>query len=387
MKIFVILSRVPYPLEKGDKLRAFNQIKELSKRHDIYLCALNDIALHPDARDILEKYCKEIHIFPISKCSILLNISRFFFKGKPLQCGYFYNPTIHKKILQLIETIQPDHIYSQLIRTAEYVKNCKIKKTIDYQDAFSKGIERMMKKASFLKRFFLNIEWKRLRKYEQIIFDYFDNKTMITKVDSLYINHQLADTITIVPNGVDFSLFYPIEKEKYFDLIFTGNFSYYPNIDAAIYFTQEILPIIKEKYPTIKVVFCGANPSPKVLALQNENIIVTGWVKDIKEYYAMSRIFIAPMRLGTGLQNKLLEAMAMYLPCVTSVLASDPLAIAKEKNMLICNFPSDYADAIHKLMSQPSFYQEIASNGHQFVRQNYKWENTVSILESLIVKN
>ena len=115
MKIFVILSRVPYPLEKGDKLRAFNQIRELSKRHEIYLCALNDVALHPDAKSVLEKYCKEIYIYSISKWSIIINVLRFFFQGKPLQCGYFYTAAIHKKILRLIATIQPDHIYSQLI--------------------------------------------------------------------------------------------------------------------------------------------------------------------------------------------------------------------------------------------------------------------------------
>jgi glycosyltransferase involved in cell wall biosynthesis len=124
-----------------------------------------------------------------------------------------------------------------------------------------------------------------------------------------------------------------------------------------------------------------------VLALQNENIIVTGWVNDMKEYYAMSRIFMAPMRLGTGLQNKLLEAMAMHLPCVTSVLASAPLNSGEKKNMLICNSPLDYADSIDKLLLQPDFYQEIATNGYQFVRQNYKWEDTTSILENLITNN
>ena len=93
-----------------------------------------------------------------------------------------------------------------------------------------------MEKSSFWKRIFFRMEMKRLQQYERDIFDYFDNRTMITKVDSLYINHPLAETITVVPNGVDFSVFSPIVKEKHFDLIFTGNFSYYPNIDAAIIF-------------------------------------------------------------------------------------------------------------------------------------------------------
>lgn len=387
MKLFVILSRVPYPLEKGDKLRAFNQLKELSKKHDIYLCALNDIRLHPESKQILSTFCKEIYIFPISKWSILWNVLRFFFTGKPLQCGYFYNRHIHKKILHLIESIHPDHIYSQLIRTAEYVKNCKINKTLDYQDAFSKGISRLMEKAPFWKRWFLTIEYHRLINYEKDIFRYFNHKTIITKVDRLCIQHPSASLITVVPNGVDLSVFTPMHKEKKFDLIFTGNFSYPPNIDAALYLANNILPLLKEKYPTIQIVFCGANPSSKIMALQSKNITVTGWVNDIKEYYDLSRIFIAPMRIGTGLQNKLLEAMAMQLPCITSPLASDPLDAEKGKEIIVCNSTLGYVDAIDMLLTQQSYYHEIANNGYLFVKQHYNWQNTTAILENLLIEN
>jgi len=387
LKLFVLLSRVPYPLEKGDKLRAFNQIKELSKRHDIYLCALNDTRLHPEAKQILASYCKEIHIFSISKWSVFLNVTRFFFSGKPLQCGYFYNRQIHKKILNLIAYIHPDHIYSQLIRTSEYVKNCKINKTLDYQDAFSKGVLRVMEKSPMWKRWFLSIEYERLVKYEKDIFSYFDNKTIITKVDRMNIQHPSASIIEVVPNGVDLSIFTPIQREKKYDLIFTGNFSYPPNIDAAVHLVNDIFPILKEKHPDINIVLCGANPSAKVQALQRKNVFVTGWVNDIKDYYALSRIFIAPMRMGTGLQNKLLEAMAMQLPCITSPLASNPLNAKQDKEIIVCNSLLGYADAVDMLLSQPDYYKEIATNGCLFVNQNYTWENTTAILENILVKS
>ena len=387
MKLFVILSRVPYPLEKGDKLRAFNQIKELSKKHEIYLCALNDHALHPDAMSILSAYCKEIHIFSITKWSILVNCIRFFFNGKPIQCGYFYRKSIHKKVNRLIKKIQPDHIYSQLIRTAEYVKKQKIKKTLDYQDAFSKGVHRMMEKAPFWKRLILSMEYKRLLRYEKDVFKYFNNKTIITRVDQIFIQHPAAKSIAVVPNGVDLSVFTSFPKEKKYDLIFTGNFSYVPNIDAAVFLVEDILPLLKERHPNIRIALCGANPSVKVAALQGENVEVTGWVDDIRTYYAQSRIFIAPMRLGTGLQNKLLEAMAMKLPCITSPLASNPLNADKGKNIIVCNSILGYVDAVDMLLSQPVFYQEIAENGCCFVKQNYNWEYTTTILENLITKS
>jgi sugar transferase (PEP-CTERM/EpsH1 system associated) len=384
LKLFVILSRVPYPLEKGDKLRAFNQIKELSKKYDIYLCALNDKRLHPKAIHILSRYCKEIHIFPITIWSVLINCLRFFFTGKPLQCGYFYNRTIYNKIQGLIKSIEPGHIYAQLIRTAEYVKDLPIQKTLDYQDAFSKGVFRMMEKASWWKRMMLSIEYRRLKTYEREIFSKFDNKTIITKVDRMYINHPSSSNIVVVPNGVDLSIFSPEVKDKQYDLIFTGNFSYPPNIDAALHLAHDILPLVKEKYPNIRLVLCGANPSSKVVALGNENIVITGWVDDIKDYYAFSRIFIAPMRLGTGLQNKLLEAMAMKLPCITSPLASNPLDARPNKDIIVCNSILGYIDAIDMLLSDDSYYKEIAENGYGFVKKHYDWENTTAILDKII---
>ena len=253
MKIFVILSRVPYPLEKGDKLRAFNQLKILSERHEIHLFALNDTKLHKDAVKILSSFCKEVHIFQLSKISIFWNVLRFLFNGKPLQCGYFYNGKAQKKINKLIPVINPDHIYAQLIRTAEYVKDKSQKKTLDYQDLFSKGLYRIMEKSPAIKRIFVNIEYKRVQKYEKNIFDLFDNKTIITQTDKDLFIHNRKNELLVVPNGVDTAFFKPMDIGKEYDLIFTGNMSYTPNVDAAQYIAKEILPKLLKKHPKIRI--------------------------------------------------------------------------------------------------------------------------------------
>jgi len=384
LKLFVLLSRVPYPLEKGDKLRAYNQLKMLSRRHEIYLFALNDTVLDKNAVSTLASFCKEVHIFPLSKRGIVWNLLRFFFTKKPLQCGYFYNKKAQKQINCLLETIQPDHIYAQLIRTAEYVKDKTIKKTLDYQDVFSKGIFRIMEKAPAWKRFFLTIEYKRVRRYETDIFSCFDHKTIITKIDKDLLFHPENQTIVVVPNGVDTDFFQPQTCQKQFDLLFTGNMSYLPNIQAAEYLVKKILPFLVKKYPDIRIALCGTTPSPRVSALQGKNVIVTGWVEDIRLYYAQSRIFIAPMQLGTGLQNKLLEAMAMQIPCVASSLASNPLNVVSYKEVLVCEDVQDYVKAIDRLLSDTELYKSIAVNGYEFVKKNYNWDSTTQILEKLI---
>jgi len=383
----VLLSRVPYPLDKGDKLRAFHQLKRLSEQHEIYLFVLNDSPLHKDAVTMLSSLCKELYIYRLSKIAIGWNVLRFLFSKKPLQCGYFYNHRAKKQIDTLIRTIQPDHIYAQLIRTAEYVKMQPIEKTLDYQDILSQGLLRIMRQSSFLKRLFYQMEYQRVQKYEKTIFNYFDNTTIITETDRNLMDIPDNETLTVVPNGVDTDFYRPMQEEKKFDLIFTGNMSYPPNVNAAEYIAKNIFPHLLDKYPGIRIVLCGTSPSNSVLLLQNEHIRITGWVDDMRPFYAQSRIFIAPMQLGTGLQNKLLEAMSMKIPCITSPLAGNPLHLTNEKEAIICNTVTEYVEAIDKLLTNNELHQTLAENGYEFVRQNYNWESTTAILEELIGKN
>lgn len=387
MKIAVLLSRVPFPLEKGDKLRAYHQLKELSQRHEIYLFALNDSELHPEARKELSAFCKEIHIYSLPVLGRLWNAFYFFIKGKPLQCGYFYRPSVYRKIRQEIARIGAEHIYCQLIRTAEYVKNYSLPKTLDYQDVFSKGIDRMIPKSAWWKRGLLRAEYRRIKKYEHDIFDCFDHCTIITQVDRSLIDHPRAREIVVVPNGVDMEYYKATDCRKDFDLIFTGNMGYMPNVDAAQYIVKELYPSLRAKYPNIRIALCGANPSPKVLNLESKHITVTGWVDDMREYYAKARIFIAPMRMGTGLQNKLLEAMSMGIPCIASPLAATPLKAENNRQIIVCNSTLGYVDAIDNLMKDKAYYEQIAQNGHRFVQENYNWTYTTRILENLICPN
>lgn len=387
MRLFILLSRVPYPLQKGDRLRAFNQIKELSKHHEITLCALNDAPIHPQAIEKLSPYCKNIEIIHLSKSNIYFNlINNLLFTQNSLQVAYFYNKTAEKKIHKLIEKYQPEHIYCQLIRVSEYVKNIPIPKTLDYMDALARGMERRIENGSFFLRPFLKLETIRLKRYEHEIFDYFDNKTIISDQDRKLIVHAANHHIAVVPNGVDFNKYYPIDIDKEFDIIFTGNMGYPPNVMAAEYLVNEIMPIVWKTNPSINIAIVGANPAVKVKALASKKVIVTGFVADMNQYYGKAKIFIAPMLIGTGLQNKLLEAMAAQLPCITSTLANNALGGEHNKNIIIAEKPQQYAEQILNLLTDNELATRIAQSGHQFVKQQYSWESSTNILNELISK-
>lgn len=384
MKIAVLLSRVPYPLEKGDKLRAYHQIRILSQQHDIYLFALNDGKIHPEAERELAPFCKEMHFFPLSLPGSLWHAFCFFLQGKPLQCGFFYRKPIHKRLRAELERIQADSLYFQLIRTAEYATGLPYRKTLDYQDVFSKGIDRIIPKSAWWKRGVLRAEYRRVSQYEHDVFDRFDHCTIITQVDRDLIRHPRSKEIVVIPNGVDTEHYTSAPHRKTYDLIFTGNMGYLPNVEAATYIAKEIFPALRQKYPDIRIALCGANPSPRVLALENKHITVTGWVEDMRDYYAQSRIFIAPMHLGTGLQNKLLEAMSMGIPCITSPLAAAPLNATENHHLVVCNSTLGYIDAIDNLLKDKAYYERIAENGHAFVQEKYNWEHTTRLLEKLL---
>ena len=384
MKIFVLLPRIPYPLEKGDKLRAFNQIKQLSKRNEIVLCALNDSPKvnEQDAFRALQPYCQSINFIRISKLQILLGLVRAFLKSLPMQCGYFYNHRAAKRINSLIVKHKPDILYGQLLRTAEYIRHKDIPKAIDYQDIFSYGMKRRANIASFITRPVFNMEYRRLKRFEAITFDQFDVRSIISEPDRALFPHEKRNEILIIPNGVDHDFFKPQEREKKYDLVFTGNMSYPPNVNAVEYLANDIMPIVWKTLPETTLYIAGATPDPKVKKAASERIIVSGWLDDIRDAYAQSRVFIAPMRIGTGLQNKLLEAMSMRLPAITSPLANASLGAKPNEEILIGNNAEEMAQNIITLLTDKEKAERLAQAGYDFTNRVYDWGKATEKLEA-----
>ncbi len=382
MKILMLTSRIPFPLEKGDKLRAFHQLRLISEKHEVLLCCLSNGSYKNSDIKELEKYTKKIIVYKLSFLKRIIRLGLNMFKSKPFQVSYFFEKSIQQKVHVMIAAEKPDLIYCQLVRMAEYVKEIPIKKILDYQDVLSKGIQRRIKEASFFLKPLLIAEYKRMILYENEIFNFFDYKTIISEPDRSLIPHKLRNEIRVIPNGVDFSYYQPVKMKKEYDLLFTGNMHYPPNVNAVQYIVKEVIPIITKKNKQIKCVVAGANPHPQVKALERKNIIVTGWVEDLRTYYLKSKIFFAPMQIGTGLQNKLLEAMAMGLPCITSALANSSLHAKVGEEILVGSSPEEYANIIISLLNDEKKRLSLAQKGRAFVKQNFSWEsNTQPLLE------
>jgi len=251
-------------------------------------------------------------------------------------------------------------------------------------DALSKGVERRIQKSPWYLKLLLKIEAKRMREYEREVFDIFQHKTIISAQDRALILHPHNKEISIIANGVDLDFFAPKNLEKKVDLVFTGNMSYPPNVDSACFLAEQIMPLVWQSMPQTTLMISGVNPAPRVKKLASDKIIVTGWVEDIRNSYAQAKLFIAPMQMGTGLQNKLLEAMAMGIPCITSPLANNALGAEPDQEILIGKTPEEFKQLISNLLNDKDLYTKISTNGHRFAHLNFNWEQKTKELKQLI---
>ncbi|MBC6990159.1 MULTISPECIES: glycosyltransferase [Hymenobacter] len=389
MKLLVLLSRFPYPLDKGDKLRAFHQLRYLARHHEICLFALTDEDVPQSAYEAVEPLCAGgLHVHRLRRPGIARNMARALATGRPFQVGYFYDKAAQDKLDEVRRQFQPEHIYCQLIRMAEYLRPIagQVPMTLDYMDVFSKGMERRAEKAPAWQRPVFALEAARLRAYEAAAFEWFRHHTIISTQDRELIDHPRREDIHVVLNGIDTRFFRPVQVRKEYELLFCGNMSYHPNVDAAVFLAEEILPLVRRAHPRARLLIAGTTPAARVQALASECVTISGWLADIREAYATARVFVAPMRTGTGLQNKLLEAMAMRLPCVTTPLANNALRGTPGEHLLVAQSAAELAASISELLSKSAHADALARRGLAFVSEHYNWDAATSRLDALFRK-
>ncbi|MEO1383184.1 MAG: glycosyltransferase [Bacteroidota bacterium] len=382
MKLCVLTSRFPYPIEKGDKLRIYHQLRMLSQKHQITLIALTDQPVAEEDLRHMQAFVEEIHLFSIKKWSLPFFLAKAYLKGDPLQVAYFYRPKIHQKIRRIIDDLQPDHIYCQLIRMAAYVRDIPLPKTLDYMDCFSAGMARQAEEGPAWQASIYHRESRLLFAYQQAVYDDFTFHTIISEQDRKLLDPAGRRNIQIVPNGIDTTYFQPSPKPPRAGIAFVGNMGYFPNVKAADYLVKKIMPHVWETDPNQKVIIAGARPTPQVLALAKDpRVEVTGWVEDIRDAYLAGKVFVAPIFTGSGQQNKILEAMAMGRPCFTTPLVNNAIQATPGQEIEIADRPELFAQHILRLLGDPAAYASRVQASRYFVEAYMNWARAVETLE------
>jgi sugar transferase (PEP-CTERM/EpsH1 system associated) len=383
LKIVFITSRFPYPLEKGDKLRAYHHIIHLSSNHEIILIALCEHPVPTEHMTHLKQFCSGVHIFVIPRIKRFFLVLKAFLRGESLQIGYFFSPRLKAKIEDLILDTDPDHIFCQLIRPAPYVALLPFPKTLDYMDVFSVGMRQRAERASpFLKPFYY-YEADKLASAERSIYKYFDSHCIISAQDRERLPLTYSEAVTVLPNGVDPVYFAPAHKSPEYDIVFVGNMGYLPNIEAAEYLVKQVMPHVWEEKPESRVLIAGARPHRRVRAMESGRVNISGWVEDIRDAYAAGKVFVGAIFSGIGQQNKILEAMAMELPCVTSSIVNNAIGATHKQHLLVANDALSFAKSVISLLEDDETRMHIGGQARQFIIEHYQWEQQNKTLDKL----
>ncbi|WP_022668874.1 TIGR03087 family PEP-CTERM/XrtA system glycosyltransferase [Desulfospira joergensenii] len=397
-KILYLCHRIPYPPNKGDKIRSFNEIKFLSKDHTIDLISLAD-----DPNDLkyvqdLKKYCRKVKVFLLNKKVAKIKGILSLLYGKSISQGYFYQKNFQKRVDKWSDFEQYDAFICFSSPMAEYI--FKLKKNrkdvagtliMDFCDLDSDKWIQYARKTPFP----LNIVYKkeafRLFEFEKKINKIFNKSVFVSKKEAALFIKRYPDAkdIQIISNGVDYQYFdaEKIEVTQSFPspmIVFSGAMDYYANIDGVTWFTKEILTEIKKEIPNIKFYIVGSNPDPSVKALEKDpSVVVTGFVEDIREYYKAADLCIIPLRIARGVQNKVLEAMAMGKAIISTSQAVQGINPEVSRVIEIEDDPKRIAQKIIVFVNDRDKIGEMGKAGIQFVSRYHNWQVNLERLYEL----
>lgn len=384
MKILFITPRLPYPLIKGDQARAYHQIKCLSRQHAITLVSFIRNEKELEYLPELKLYCSRIETVKLGRLTSLWSGLWHIFSSTPLQTWLFTSALMRQTINAIIEKERFDLVHLQLIRMGEYLSGFKkIHCLLDFIDALSLNMSNRAKQENILLKLPVYWEYLKTKQYERKLLDKVQAAIIVSERDKQAISGD--DKITVVPIGVDLDRFsYQAPDHAAKDLVFTGNLKYFPNQDAVIYFCKKALPAILRASPQTKFYIIGANPPAKIRKLANSRIIVKGSVANMAQSFTKNMVAaICPLRAGSGVQFKILEAMAAGVPVVAFDQVARSLAVKDGQEILFAPNTSALIQQVLRLLNDYNLRLDVSRCARIFIENNFTWELACAKLEGV----
>ncbi len=385
MKILFITSRFPWPPYRGDKLKIYNLIRQLSQRHTVALVSLIQDVEEEEHVEALRPHCSDIHVVHLPRWQSYINCLAALPGRVPFQVAYYRSGLFRACIDEMIAGFQPDVIHSHLIRTVPYTRELPHPRILDLTDAVSLYLERFVQQErNPLKRALIGMELRRMRRYEPVI-DRYEGVLVCSDIDRGVLQERAPGAhVGLLYNGVDLETFSPrpdIRPEPR-RIIFTGNMTYFPNVDAALHLVRDILPLIRRRVPDVHLFLVGQNPPEKVRALQGDGITVTGFVPDIGAEYARSAVAVSPVRFGAGTLNKVLEPLALGVPVVSTSIGILGLGLEAGTDLEVADDPAHFADRVCSLLVDPARAAAMGAAASAKVRERFSWDTVARELEA-----
>ena len=388
MRIFYICRRVPFPPDRGDKIAAFNAIRHLAARHEVHVFCLGDGVQDLANISGLQAYAKSVSAAPVDEFTIKLRALAALVTGQPLSVAALNESKLHDAIQKKFTELRPDLIIVYSCNMAQFAEHFpNVPRIMHFGDLDSLKWLQYAERSSIPLNWIYAIEARRLLGYERHIAQIFSHALVHTEIEKHDFERLIPGIpVAVVGNGVDLDYFRSAgEAKKPASMVFTGVMDYRPNIDAVVWFCDEILPIVQANIPAANFTICGSRPAPAVRRLaKRRGVRVTGWVADARPYLDRAEIFVAPLRMARGVQNKLLEALAMGLPCVASTAARSGTAVADGQGILATDEPREFARHVIDLLGDSDGRAEMARRARAAAVANYRWEVQLACLDQVI---
>ncbi len=390
--------RVPYPPNKGEKLRTFHQIEYLlSEGHRIYLCSPY---ISNDELVFFEQITQQYGV-QSQNCKLGSRHLRYLsgiLTHKPLSVSNFYSRKLQKIVDNLISKELLQNIVCTSSSMAEYVfKSTTLftiakrpKLVMDFMDLDSDKWNQYAKSSNIPMKWIYNREADLLSSYEIKVYHQFDFSFFISQaeVDLFCKRTKCVNKPLAIGNGIDTDYFVPRGqpfKKNHPVFIFTGVMDYKPNIDAVLWFTKHVWPRVLDKYDKSTFIIAGMNPVSEITGLSSiQGIEVTGFVEDILPYYHRSDIFVAPLRIARGVQNKVLQSFSCGIPVVSTSMGAEGIDCVNGRDILIADTAEYFFENIDKLITDASYYNSIKDSALELVQEHYSWSGRLSTLGRIL---
>jgi len=397
MKILFLSHRIPFPPDKGDKIRAFNVVRHLAEHHEVSVAALID-----DARDTrhvpqLESMVRRVlhaRIHPRLDRALALRSALL---GKPISCSYFYSRSLQGRLDRLIREEAFDAIVCSSSPMAEYLFRStrtaevgRALRVMDLIDIDSLKWAQYAQRASHWTRWIYRHEAHYLALYEQRIARDFQHLLVVSEQERALFPGGAVPNLLSMTNGVDLDFFSPAARSGGAGepaLVFTGVMDYWPNVEGVTWFTEDVLPLIRAAVPEVRFYIVGSRPNAAVQQLaRHPGVTVTGFVQDVRDYVARAAVCVVPLRIARGIQNKVLEAMAMARPVVSTSEAFEGIQAKAGSDIVVARGAQEFATSVLELLSNRPAAEEIGVRARACVEKNYAWSSTLGVLDRVLAQ-
>ena len=389
---------MPYPPNKGDKIRSFHILQYLSSRYILDLAFLIDDVSDLRRVDELRRFASTIFFDVIKPKKKFFATVSAVVKNQPVSVPYFYSRNLQRSLDDYFSANIPECVFCFSSPSAEYVFQSKhfarLKQSsrliMDLIDLDSlKWLQYAENSSHLVMAPVYRREARLLARYEQKIADLFQALLLVSEAEKQLCPDVVRQKVTVVPNGVDLARFAPgMGKAIPADgplIVFTGAMDYWPNIDAVSWFAREIFPLVLAVEPQARFYIVGANPKPEVLELgTRDHVVVTGFVEDTRDFIAAAAVCVAPLRIARGIQNKVLEAMAMGKAVVATSEAVEGVTVEAAGHVLVADTAENFSRAVLRLLSNQRERQALGAGARHSMESHYAWQSNLAPLDALI---